>query len=97
MGTRLAVTCDTPRCLALYAPAPGTGRAGLISTAVRHGWTSENGHTGPERCPSCSRGGGPVYERGDCPVCSGRRLPTSEGDRCECCGHLTPDTEGEIA
>jgi hypothetical protein len=88
VSVRLIVVCDTPRCLAAHAPAPGTGRAGLVTTAVQAGWRSDGAEH--ETCPACAAGRGPVLERGECPVCMGRQVDRAAGATCLYCGHVVP-------
>ncbi|MEU9396607.1 hypothetical protein AB0D86_42235 [Streptomyces sp. NPDC048324] len=90
MSVRLAAFCDTDGCLAVFAPKPGTGRGGLVTTAVRLGWRSTNSNTGPETCPACVTGRGPVLERGECPVCMGSTVDLPAGATCHYCRHVEP-------
>ncbi|MGV9277707.1 hypothetical protein [Streptomyces griseosporeus] len=94
MPLHRAVGCDTDGCLALYIAAPRLGPDAALYAARRAGWTVAPGGLAT-RCPCCARGGLPVLERGDCPVCTGYTFAAQDGDRCHYCGHVTPEYDDE--
>jgi hypothetical protein len=66
-----------------------------MERAEQHGWAPAGGSRDGMVCPSCARGGTPVTDRGDCPVCTGMRRCRDSADRCVFCGHTTPYPEEE--
>ncbi|GAA2704792.1 hypothetical protein GCM10010310_79130 [Streptomyces violaceolatus] len=88
MPLHRAVGCDTTGCLALYLAAPQLGRDAAQFAAVRAGWSVTAGGL-TSRCPCCARGGLPVLERGDCPVCTGTTFSREDAEVCHHCGHTT--------
>ncbi|MGW3910547.1 hypothetical protein ACWEBX_03330 [Streptomyces sp. NPDC005070] len=96
MSLHYAVSCDNEGCVALHVAKPRLGRDAAVFAARRAGWdVSTSGLT--TRCPSCTTGGLPVMERGNCPTCTGRTHNCRWGETCQYCGHLTPDDEDQEA
>ncbi|MET7738369.1 hypothetical protein ABZT02_44945 [Streptomyces sp. NPDC005402] len=89
MALHRAVGCDTSACLALYLAAPQLGPDAAQHAAARVGWSITAGGL-VNRCPSCARGGLPVLERGECPVCTGSTFDRADAEVCHYCGHVTP-------
>ncbi|MFK0064188.1 hypothetical protein ACIQTN_33820 [Streptomyces werraensis] len=89
MTLHRAVCCDTDGCIALYVAAPQLGPDAALYAAERAGWEVRAAGLST-RCPCCARGGLPVLERGECPVCGGSTYAAAEGDRCHHCGHVLP-------
>ncbi|MGW0188186.1 hypothetical protein ACWDV7_20775 [Streptomyces sp. NPDC003362] len=96
MTTIRAITCNTTGCLALYLGHPLLAPHAVRLWAQRAGWDAEDASTS-DRCPSCRRGGLPVLERGDCPVCTGSTFAARDGDQCHHCGHVIPAPPDELA
>ncbi|QDN84423.1 hypothetical protein [Streptomyces sp. RLB3-6] len=89
---RDAVTCDRPGCLALYLEPDDLPEEQPFETAVAAaGWQlGTDGHA----CPGCSKGKGPVLERGECPRCCGSTGERPAGTTCRYCGHVQPYPDG---
>lgn len=88
---RLALTCDTPNCLAfLLLRKPE--EADEFTTVAEGVWDDATAHI---RCPVCIRGAGPLMERGDCEVCGGRLATRDGNELCRDCGILTRDNGPE--
>ncbi|MFE0824145.1 hypothetical protein [Streptomyces sp. NPDC058847] len=92
MTLHRAVSCNTDACVALFVAEPRLGPDAALYAAARAGWSVTAGGL-TTKCPCCARGGLPVLERGDCPVCGGSTFAAVDGDRCHHCRHLIPDPE----
>ncbi|MFF3617563.1 hypothetical protein [Streptomyces sp. NPDC002580] len=89
----LALTCDTPQCLAfLLIPRPR--EADDFDRAAEAKW--EDTHAAVT-CPPCTRGAGPLLERGDCRVCGGRLVTRHDVELCRDCETPTRDNGPEWA
>ncbi|MEU2571776.1 MULTISPECIES: hypothetical protein [Streptomyces] len=100
MTYRRTITCDGGGCLALFIGRPQWAADAAKFAAMRAGWRC-GGLGSPDLCPSCrpdGTGRGPVLERGECPVCTGRQRELAEVTECMYCGHQEPhpaDDEAE--
>lgn len=88
---RTAATCDRTDCLAVYlAPddLPGGGQPPFETALAAAGWQADG--AGGQVCPGCTRGRGPVLERGECPLCCGSTVDRPHGAVCHYCKHVAP-------
>ncbi|CAL9677799.1 hypothetical protein SUDANB105_08110 (plasmid) [Streptomyces sp. enrichment culture] len=91
---RNAAICDQAGCLALYLDPANRPEDQPFDTALAAaGWGLDDvaGH----RCPGCTRGTGPVLERGECPRCCGSTVDRHDGAACHYCGHVSPHPDEE--
>lgn len=84
---RLALTCDTPQCLAfLLIRRPQ--EADDFSREAEAKWDDTHAAV---TCPVCIRGAGPLLERGDCEACGGRLATRQNIELCRDCQTPTRD------